>query len=62
MFWGHLETDELRSSRRLGAAAMELLWRLAQECPSVVIEANFRSRSPYERERLRALCPNPVEV
>jgi predicted kinase len=59
---GHLEGDELASSRRLGAAAMELLWRLAAECPAVVIEANFRSRSPYERERLRALSPTPVEV
>lgn len=59
---GHLDHDELASSRRLGAAAMELLWRLAAECPAVVIEANFRSRSPYERERLRALSPRPVEV
>jgi predicted kinase len=59
---GHLDQDELASSRRLGAAAMELLWRLAAECPAVVIEANFRRRSPYERERLRALSPRPVEV
>ena len=59
---GHVDADGLASSRRLGAAAMELLWRLAVGCPSVVIEANFRSRSPYERERLRALSPRPVEV
>lgn len=59
---GHVEADEVRSSRRLGAAAMEVLWRLARESPAVVIEANFRSRSAYERGRLRALCPRPVEV
>jgi hypothetical protein len=59
---GHVDADRLASSRRLGAAAMELLWRLAAECPAVVIEANFRSRSPYERQRLGALCPRPIEV
>lgn len=48
---GHVADDELDSSRRLGAA-MELLWRLAAECPSVVLEANFRSQSGYERERV----------
>lgn len=59
---GHVDTDRLASSRRLGAAAMELLWRLAAECPAAVVEANFRSRSPYERDQLRALSPRPVEV
>jgi predicted kinase len=59
---GHVDDDELASSRRLGAAAMELLWRLAEQFPAVVIEANLRSGSPYERERLRALSPRPVEV
>jgi predicted kinase len=32
-------------SRRLGGAAMELLWALAADAPAVVIEANFRPRS-----------------
>lgn len=59
---GQLDADPLASSWRLGGAAMELLWRLAEECPSVVIEANFRSHSVYERQRLRALSPRPVEV
>jgi uncharacterized protein len=59
---GHVDTDPVASSRRLGAASMELLWRLAAQCPAVVIEANFRSRSPYEREQLRALSTRPVEV
>ncbi len=41
-------------SRRLGGAAMELLWALAADAPAVVIEANFRPRSEYERARLAA--------
>jgi predicted kinase len=57
---GQVDADPLASSRRLGAAAMELLWRLAAECPSVLIEANFRSLSGYERGRLHALSPSPV--
>jgi predicted kinase len=49
-------------SRRLGAAAMELLWALAADAPSVVLEANFRPRSAYERGRIGALSVRPVEV
>jgi predicted kinase len=59
---GHTSPNELESSRQLGAAAMTLLWRLAAGCPAVVLEANFRSRSAYEREQLQALSPIPVEV
>ncbi len=59
---GHTCEDELASSRRLGATSMELLWRLAAECPEVVLEANFRSASAYERKRVQALGPAPVEV
>jgi len=59
---GHVEADEWSSSRRLGGAAMELLWRLAAACPAVVIEANFRSSSEYERTRLIELATRPVEV
>ncbi len=49
-------------SRRLGAAAMELLWALAADAPAVVIEANFRPRSEYERAKLSGLAAQPVEV
>jgi predicted kinase len=59
---GHVEADESSSSRRLGGAAMELLWRLAAACPAVMIEANFRSSSEYERTRLTELARRPVEV
>src|SRR6185437_13667312 len=43
-------------SRRLGGAAMELLWALAADAPAVVIEANFRPRSEYERAKLSGLA------
>lgn len=59
---GHVAPDEWRSSQQLGGAAMELIWCLAGACPAVVLEANFRSRSSYERERLLALSSRPVEV
>jgi predicted kinase len=59
---GHLDEDALTSSRRLGGAAMTLLWRLAACCPAVVLEANFRAASTYERDRVTELCARPVEV
>jgi predicted kinase len=49
-------------SRKLGAAAMELLWALAADAPTVVIEANFRPYSEYERAKLSGLAAHPVEV
>jgi predicted kinase len=49
-------------SRRLGAAAMELLWALAADAPAVVIEANFRPDHEYELDRIRELAAHPVEV
>jgi predicted kinase len=58
---GAPEPDRARS-RRLGAAAMELLWALAADAPAVVIEANFRPRSEYERAKLSGLAGQPVEV
>jgi predicted kinase len=59
---GQVVGDPLASSRRLGGAAMEMLWRLAADCPAVVIEANFRTRSEHERRRVAELCERPVEV
>ena len=58
---GAREAD-LAWSRRLGGAAMELLWTLAARAPDVVIEANFRPYSDYERGRLIGLGGRPVEV
>ena len=53
---------DLAWSRRLGAAAMELLWALAADTPAVVIEANFRPYSECERAKLSGLTAQPVEV
>ena len=52
----------LEESRRFGAGAMETLWALAARCPQVVLEANFRPRSDYERARLSGLNGRVVEV
>jgi hypothetical protein len=40
---------------------MELLWALAADAPAVVIEANFRPYSQYERAKLSSLAAQPVE-
>jgi predicted kinase len=52
---------DLAWSQSLGAAAMELLWALAADAPSVVVEANFRPRDPYQAGSY-ALADHPVEV
>src|SRR4249919_3597083 len=54
--------SDLAWSRRLGGAAMELLWALAADAPAVVIEANFRPHSEYEKAKLSDLAARPVEV
>lgn len=54
--------DPLVWSRRLGGAAMELIWTLAALSPAVVLEANFRPRSPVELERFAGLGARMVEV
>lgn len=54
--------DCLSWSRLLGAASMELLWTLAATCPRVMLEANFRPHSDYERQRLAALGRPIIEV
>jgi predicted kinase len=49
-------------SHRIGGSAMEVLWALASRSPRVVLEANFRPRSDYERWRLEGLDARIVEV
>jgi predicted kinase len=46
---------DVEFSRKVGAAAMELLWALAPHCPAVVLEANFRTQSAWERAKVAAL-------
>jgi hypothetical protein len=41
---------------------VKLPWALAADAPAVVIEANFRPHSGYERAKLSALAVRPVEV
>jgi predicted kinase len=53
---------DLAWSRRLGAAAMELMWAVAADAPRVIIEANFRPHSEYERGKLTGLADRIVEV
>lgn len=54
--------DPLVASRKLGAAAMDLLWTLAGQVPRVVLEANFRPASEHEVRRLSELGARIVEV
>lgn len=56
------EAGDVEFSRRMSAAAMEVLWAVARHCPAVVLEANFRTRSETERGRVQALGGNAVEV
>lgn len=54
--------DPMIWSRVLGGAAMELLWTLARQASTVVLEANFRPHSDLERSRLEGLRRPLVEV
>ncbi len=56
------DTDPLAWSRTLGGAAMELLWTLAAQPAPMLLEANFRPHSGYERGRLLDLDRRLVEV
>lgn len=55
-------SGDLTFSRQIGGAAMEILWAVAERSPGVVLEANFRPHSDYERTRIRALNADVVEV
>lgn len=51
-------SGDVEFSHTVGIAAMELLWALAPRCPSVVLEANFRTKSASERGKVAALIAN----
>ena len=59
---GDLRADPAVASRRLGAAAMELLWALAAGIPAVVLDANFWVTDARLAGRVAALSARPVEV
>lgn len=62
--WDALDppAGDLEWSRRIGGAAMEVLWALAAQSPRAVLEANFRPHNSLEQERIRALGAHVVEV
>ena len=53
---------DLAWSRRLGGAAMEMLWALAAYAPAAVLEANFWPDDLRHRVHAEALGAVPVEV
>ena len=53
---------DLSFSRKIGGAAMELLWLLAERCPQVILEANFRPKSQLERNKIAALSGSIIGV
>ncbi len=53
---------DLDFSRRVGAAAMEVMWAVAAHAPRAVLEANFRPLSAHERGRILDLDASLVEV
>jgi predicted kinase len=55
-------SGDLEWSKRLGAAAMEVMWTLAAQSHRVILEANFRPHSGYERAKILGLSPNPLEL
>jgi predicted kinase len=58
----HGAPGDVEFSRTIGAAAMDLLWTLAPRCPALVLEANFRTQSSYERDKVRSLQASMVEI
>jgi hypothetical protein len=64
--------DQVAWSKSLGAAAMELLWRLASDASACVLETNFLPGHERQRRMLRELsadgrlvevhCSCPIEV
>jgi len=55
-------SGDLTVSRQLGGAAMEVLWTVAAHARDVVLEANLRPHSAYERAKLAGLGARIVEV
>lgn len=62
--WDALDppSGDLGWSRRVGGAAMAVLWTLAADCPQAVLEANFRPHSDDERARLLGLEAHVIEI
>jgi hypothetical protein len=52
-------TGDVVFSRLNGDSAMHLLWALAPRCPQLVLEANFRTQSAFERGQVTDLIRKP---
>jgi predicted kinase len=50
------------ASRRLSDTALRMLWARASSFPRVILEANFRTLDPQERESFQSLDANKVEA
>ncbi|MBR7831853.1 AAA family ATPase [Actinospica durhamensis] len=59
---GDQRRDGVEWSSRLGAAAMELLWRLAGDAPACVLEANFLPGHERQRQKLSELTQGGLLV
>ena len=53
---------DLAFSRKTGGAALELLWMLAERCPKVILESNFRREGEWDRALFSKLTGAVVEV
>lgn len=50
------------ASRLLSDIALRMLWALARSCPRVILEANFRTLDPHERQHFQSLRADKLEV
>ncbi len=54
--------DDMAFSKEIGAAAWEVLWKVAAQSSQIILESNFRPNSPIEQAHLAALEAQIVEV
>jgi predicted kinase len=52
----------ITTSRQLSDAATRMLWAIAPNCPRIILETNFRTLDPQERDRFHSLDANKLEV
>lgn len=57
-----IDYHDLKQNRKIGGASMEVMWKLARYCPQKILEANFRPLSEYEKEKIKALGGQIIEV
>lgn len=55
-------TGDLAFSRRIGDAAIELLWQIARSLPAAILDANFKPHNERQRSKIASLDADVVEV